>query len=365
MKLILKTPHALNLMKPDFFSKYEWRYHLAMMPVIFAAGNYYFIGPDYFTNAGSFLIGTGLIFVLYWSSVVVLTIAIRRIISWYPSVDQTPGRIRAMFWLIGSLTLLLTMICVGLYSSIPGTTVTFTWAWLWPAIIFCEFANFPLCALLGLIYTLDQWKKNQAESEKLERIASEQQFNLLKGQVNPHFLFNSLNTLSSLIGEDPERAEHFVEDLAKIYRYMLQAAKTDLVSLNAELGFLQTYIRLLQVRHGENLQVMQPAHHPADIYVPPLVLQIMVDHAVKHNIMSANKTLTIHIEVLDLQNLRVRNNIQSKIRTIGTDKVGLAALNSKYLALSSRQVLVEETATDFTVILPLLSDRVPVSQVIE
>jgi hypothetical protein len=346
-------------MKPDFFSKYEWRYHLAMMPVILAAGNYYFIGPDYFTHTRSFLIGTGLTLVLYWLSVIVLTIAIRRIISWYPSVDQTPGRIRTMFWLIGSLTLLLTIICVWAYSMVPGLTVTFTWSWLWPAIIFCEFANFPLCALLGLIYTLDQWKKNQAESEKLERIASEQQLDLLKGQVNPHFLFNSLNTLSSLIGEDQERAEHFVEDLAKIYRYMLQAAKIDLISLNAELGFLQTYTRLLQVRHGDNLQVVQPVHHSADIYIPPLVLQILVDHAVKHNVMSAHKTLTIRIEILDQQNLRVHNNIQSKIRTIGSDTVGLAGLHSKYRGLSSRQIVVEETATDFTVVLPLLSERVP------
>ncbi|MEO6287330.1 MAG: histidine kinase [Dyadobacter sp.] len=347
-------------MKPDFFSKYEWRYHLAMMPVIMAAGNYYFIGPDYFINARSFLIGTGMILVLYWLSVIILTTAIRRIISWYPGVDQTPGRIRTMVWLIGSLTLFLTIVCVWIYSIVPGLTVTFTWPWLWPAIIFCEFANFPLCALLGLIYTLDQWKKNQAESEKLERIASEQQLDLLKGQVNPHFLFNSLNTLSSLIGEDPERAEHFVEDLAKIYRYMLQAAKTDLVSLNMELAFLQTYTRLLQVRHGDNLQVIQPVHHhSADMYIPPLVLQILVDYAIKHNVMSANKILTIYIEVLDQQNLRVHNNIQSKIRTIGSSTVGLAGLHSKYRALSSRQIVVEETDADFTVTLPLLSDRGP------
>jgi hypothetical protein len=353
-----ETPQTPHLMKPDFFSKYEWRYHLVMMPVLSLAGNYYFIGTGYFTNAVRFLSGTGCIFLLYGASAVGLTIVIRRIISAYPGADQSPQRVKVMFWIIGLLTILLSVFYLFIYTILPGSQAAFTLLWLWPIVLFSEFCNFLLCALLGLLYTLDQWKANQAESERLERVASEHRFNALKGQVNPHFLFNSLNTLSSLIGEDAERAENFVEDLAKIYRYMLQAAKTDLVPLSAELNFLETYIRLLQVRHGENLNVTQPAHYPTDVYVPPLVLQILVDHAVKYNVMSVQKPLHIIVTLPDNHNMLVQNNIQSKIRTMNAETGGLAELSSKYRALGKRLVAMQETDTEFIVTLPLLNEKV-------
>jgi hypothetical protein len=347
-------------MKPKFFSKYEWWYHLAMMPVFFAVGNYYFIGSVYFTDPDTFIIATPLIFVLYWFSIVTLTILIRWIINHYPGVDQTTKRLVVMLLSVGGVTMLLAIFDVWAYSITPGLQAQFAWHTVWPIMVLGAFFDVFLCAMLGLFYSLEQWRKNEAESEKLERMSLQNQFDALKGQVNPHFLFNSLNTLSSLISEDQDMAETFVEDLAKIYRYILQAAKTELVPLKSELSFLQTYSRLLHVRYGKSLQIVAPDSSPGDLFVPPLALQILVDNAINHNAMSAVKPLVIEIEIAFSQRITIKNNIQTKIRSIETTRTGLASLKAKYREISNREVRVEQTGENFIVSLPLLSETVRV-----
>jgi sensor histidine kinase YesM len=345
-------------MKPRFFSKYEWWYHLAMMPVLFAVGNYYFIGKIYFQDIDIFLKATVLVFFLYWFSVVTLTWVVRGIINRYPNVDQTRRRLAVMLLAVGSLTVLLATFDVWAYSITPGLGVSFTWQAIWPIIVLGAFFDVFLCAMLGLFYSLEQWKKNQAENEKLERIALETQFNALRGQVNPHFLFNSLNTLSSLIGEDQEQAEHFVEDLAKVYRYTLQAAKSDLVTLQAELQFAETYVRLLHVRYGESLVILLPPATTTDLSLPPLALQILIDNAIKYNVMSPARPLVIDIVINSQRRLIVSNNFQPKVRAVATNHAGLRELNAKYALISRREVEVQQQEGHFVVSLPLLTEFV-------
>ncbi|MCE7060611.1 sensor histidine kinase [Dyadobacter sp. CY343] len=341
-------------MKPQFFSKYEWWYHLAMMPVLFAVGNYYFIGPSYFTDLNSFLIGTLIVSILYWISIITLTIIVRWVIARYPHFDQTVRRLSVMLLIVGSVTMTLAVFDVWIYSIMPGIQVAFAWENIWPIMILGGFFDVFLVAMLGLFYSLEQWKKNQAESEKLERLALQHQFDSLKGQVNPHFLFNSLNTLSSLIGEDQDKAENFVEDLAKIYRYTLQAAKTELVTLQAEIGFMRTYHRLLSVRYGESLQLQLPENVPAELHIPPLSLQILIDNSIKYNIMSALKPLKISIHISH-HRISIQNNIQAKIRPMGTSQGGLTELKAKYAPVSDRQISIEQDVNHYAVSLPLLT----------
>jgi sensor histidine kinase YesM len=344
--------------KPRLFSKYEWWYHLAMMPVFFAIGNYYFIGLSYFTDLRIFISGTALIFVLYWFSVVTLSKVVHWIINRFPHVDQTTKRLTVMLLIVGALTVVLATFDVWTYSLFPLFNVEFAWANIWPIMILGGFFDIFLCAMLGLFYSLEQWKNNQAESEKLERQSLQHQFDALKGQVNPHFLFNSLNTLSALIGDDQAKAEEFVEDLAKIYRYILQASKTDLVPVQAEFDFLQTYARLLNARYGDSLQIIQPESYTGDLLLPPLVLQILVDNAIKFNTMTKTKPLIIQVQIAFSQRIEVQNKIHHKVRTMLTGQDGLSELKAKYHAISNREVRTEQTDENFTVSLPMLSGRV-------
>lgn len=342
-------------MRPQFFTRYEWWYHLAMMPVFCAVGNYYFIGISYFRELSVFVPATVLVLLLYWFSVVMLTLVIRWIIGRFPNVDQTKPRLAAMLLAVGLLTMVLAAFDVWAYSITPGLEVQFVWENIWPIMILGAFFDVFLCAMLGLFYSLEQWKKNQAESERLERESLQHQFDALKGQVNPHFLFNSLNTLSALISDDQVKAEEFVEDLARIYRYILQASKTELVPVQAEFNFLHTYARLLGARYGESLHIIEPERYTGELLVPPLVLQVLIDNAIKFNTMSKTKPLTIKVEIAFSQRIMVQNNIQSKVRAIGTDQSGLGGIRVKYHALTNRELRVEETADCFTVTIPLLS----------
>lgn len=344
-------------MKPAFFSKYEWGYHLAMMPVCFALGNYYLVGERYFADLPTFASATTLALALYWFSVVILTIVIRRTAG-SSAEGQILGQMLKMFWKLAAVTSLLILFDIWIYSLVPGLEVDFTWSKIWPAALVGLLCDAFICALLGLFYALQQWKNDKADDEKLARQSLEVEFDALKGQVNPHFLFNSLNTLSSLINADPTQAEDFVEDLARIYRYMLQGGQTELVPLQSELAFLEVYIRLLKVRYQDALLVELPERCPPDLTIPPLVLQILLDNAVQYNVLSASRPLRVTVGLTGDRAIRVSNNVQMRHRTLGVTGTGLRGLSAKLLTFTTRQLEIEETNNTFSVTIPLLPDAV-------
>lgn len=344
-------------MKPAFFSKYEWGYHLAMMPVCFALGNYYLVGERYFDDLPTFATATTLALALYWFSVVILTIVIRRTAG-SSAEGQILGQMLKMFWKLAAVTSLLILFDIWIYSLVPGLEVDFTWSKIWPAALVGLLCDAFICALLGLFYALQQWKNDKADDEKLARQSLEVEFDALKGQVNPHFLFNSLNTLSSLINADPTQAEDFVEDLARIYRYMLQGGRTELVPLQSELAFLEVYIRLLKVRYHDALLVELPERCPPDLTIPPLVLQILLDNAVQYNVLSASRPLRVTVGLTGDRTIRVSNNVQMRHRTLGVTGTGLRGLSAKLLTFTTRQLEIEETNNTFSVTIPLLPDAV-------
>ena len=345
-------------MKPAFFSKYEWWYHLAMMPVGFALGNYYVLGEHYFLHLPTFLIATTLALVLYWFSVVVLTIVIRKTAG-SSAQGQILGQMLKMFWKLAAATALLMIFDIWMYSLVPGLEVDFSWLKIWPIVLVGLLCDAFICGLLGLFYALQQWKNDQADDEKLARQSLEVEFDALKGQVNPHFLFNSLNTLSSLINADPAQAEDFVEDLARIYRYMLQGGRTELVPLQSELSFLEVYVRLLKVRYHDALLVHLPDRCPPDLTIPPLMLQILVDNAVQYNMLSLNRPLTVTITLTDDRAIRITNNVQMRHRTLGATGTGLRGLSAKLLTFTPRKLNIQESDAIFSVTIPLLPDSVP------
>ncbi|MDO1451499.1 histidine kinase [Rhodocytophaga aerolata] len=212
-----------------------------------------------------------------------------------------------------------------------------------------------IASVYEAMYFFAQWHKTSLEKEALEKANLQTQFELLKNQVQPHFLFNSLNTLLSLVDEDTIRAKKFIKQLSFVYRYLLLSNEKTLISLGEELGFIQAYFFLLQTRFEEGLELKIAI--PADLenyLLPPLTLQILLENAVKHNMLSSASPLLIRIESNDQQEILIRNNLQLKKASVHSARVGLANISAKYHFLNQPQILIRETEDEFIVRLPLI-----------
>lgn len=199
-------------------------------------------------------------------------------------------------------------------------------------------------------------KEKELLSAQKERLVAE--FESLKSQVNPHFLFNTFNTLISVIEENKDNAIEFVQQLSKVYRYVLQTKGKDLVSLDEEMSFIEAYGYLLNQRHGDNLIINNNISHIyKEYYLPPLTLQLLVENAVKHNIITSKKVLYIDIYTSEDGYLVVRNLLQKKSTVVESTGIGLHNIKERYRHLQDKAVFVEENMYYFTVKLPLLEKR--------
>ncbi|MEN1785444.1 MAG: histidine kinase [Bacteroidota bacterium] len=199
--------------------------------------------------------------------------------------------------------------------------------------------------------------RKQLENLQQEMLAS--QYASLKHQISPHFLFNSLNTLTSLMYEDRDLASDFVIRLASSYRYILDNREQDLVSLKKELGFLDAFIFMMNVRHREAVRIDLKVKIASERYlIPVLSLQMLVENALKHNRYSKEKPLTITITTIEKDVLVVRNNLQKRELPEETTKLGLKNIKKRYAFYTNQQVLVREEGDFFEVILPLLNEQV-------
>ncbi len=214
-------------------------------------------------------------------------------------------------------------------------------------------------------YTFKQWKQSLAEKEKMEQLTIQQEFETLKSQVNPHFLFNCFNTLSSLISEDRKQAEVFLNELSKVYRYLLRNNEDGVSTLQTEIRFIQSYYRLLRTRHGEAVQLNIETDKKYDNYLlPSLSLQMLVENAVKHNVLSKNKPLTIDIFTTAGNKLVVSNNLQVRTVKAPSNRIGLENIKTKYQLLKQPGFQVLQDKKNFSVVLPLIWNKVPESKMV-
>ena len=205
------------------------------------------------------------------------------------------------------------------------------------------------------IYYYSHFSQAELEKDALRRANLQSRFDSLKGQVKPHFLFNSLNTLSSLITKDALKAEQFVEELSNVYRFLLRSNQQELTSLKDELEFIGSYLHLLTTRFGDNLRVDMHIDEKYYSYLlPPLTLQLLVENAVKHNVISSEAPLQLKIFTTESDRLHVVNNLQKKTREVFSEKVGLQNIMDKYQLLRQPAVEVKETVTEFMVLIPLI-----------
>lgn len=209
--------------------------------------------------------------------------------------------------------------------------------------------------LWEVLYVLQKYKESLTEKELAEQTNTAHEFELLKGQVNPHFLFNCFNTLSSLIQEDKEEAERFLDELSKVYRYLLKNNADSMCTLETEIAFISSYYQLLKTRYGDALQLSIDIHRQYYKYqVPSMSLQLLVENAVKHNIVSRQQPLLIEIFTTAGQKLVVNNNLQKKQLHAPSTRIGLNNIEQKYKLMGQADFQVVEGKNNFMVVLPLV-----------
>ena len=208
------------------------------------------------------------------------------------------------------------------------------------------------------IYFYKKSQENKVKEQKIIAGTASAQFESLKNQIDPHFLFNSLNVLSSLIEENPDNAQRFTTSLSKIYRYVLEQKDKELVSVAEELAFAKTYMNLLKMRFENSLFYELPEEVPdPDAKVVPLSLQLLLENTVKHNVVSEQKPLYIRIKIVE-NTLVIENDLQKK-EVLGDRKgVGLHNIINRYGILTHRKVLIQETENQFSVSLPILTKQI-------
>ena len=319
--------------------QYNGKYNLVMllvMPLFTITINYIILGSKYFTNWKIFLVATLLCggaacidFILCgW-----VAVALK---ARFPAEQQVQKRLTLMiitFLIISGLFL------YSLFSGYEHVEILnyqfnepgFVWSYFVLGIL-----NIFLTFLMEGISRYKDWEKNRLETEELSRTYKQSQLQGLKSQVNPHFLFNSLNSLSSLIQDDEEKAERFLDEMSKVYRYMLRNDEEQLVTLETELKFIESYLHLLKARYGEGLQLRVTVDEEDKLkLLTPLALQVIIENTFSQNIISKSSPLIIAISSAGNGILEVKNNIQPKAITDAMDfEAGLDNLVKKYELLN-------------------------------
>ena len=211
-------------------------------------------------------------------------------------------------------------------------------------------------------YFYKAYQENKVKEQKIIAGTASAQFESLKNQIDPHFLFNSLNVLSSLIEENPESAQKFTTSLSKVYRYVLEQKDKELVSVAEELTFAKTYMNLLKMRFENSITFEIPeGFDNEEAKVVPLSLQLLLENCIKHNVASETKPLHVKISINNNQ-LVVANNLQKKEVLSDRKGVGLQNIVNRYAILTKRNVLVEENEQEFKIFLPILTKQVTIME---
>ncbi len=216
-----------------------------------------------------------------------------------------------------------------------------------------------LCIIAGstLLYWYMKWRENNIKKmQQLQHEKIQFQFEVLRNQINPHFLFNSFNTLISAIEENPKMAVGYVEQLSAFFRNIVNYRDKDVITLGEEIPLLKTYFYLQQKRYGDSLQlnISLPEAIKKQLFIPPLTLQLLLENAIKHNAVSKETVLIIDLFMQNESYLVMRNNLNPKLKPQPGTGMGLQNIITRYNILSTAQVTVSNDKKYFTVLLPAL-----------
>ena len=245
------------------------------------------------------------------------------------------------------------LLLVGWYNFFAGGLVN--WNIVWNSTLIILIAVIFITHVYETAFLVKETESEMIKNEQLERTKAEAELEALKNQIDPHFIFNSLNTLSHLIEEKPAKAKLFNDNLADVYRYILQNKARGLVLLKEEMLFLQNYFSLLKIRFEKavelrvNINEKEMEHY----LIPPISLQILAENAIKHNEFSDMLPLVIEITMSNDQ-LIIHNSVRKKYLRKPSSKIGLQNLQERYKLITGKAILIKEEEKDFTVILPIL-----------
>lgn len=319
------------------------------IPIVGAVLTFFYRGPDLgLMEFALSIVITGIV----WQGCYFIIMGFRR--RW-PGVVSTPRRITVT---IGALCVYVVAIDFTICSTLaelgvqPNSYLTGHWV---GNLVKSFSATFLIGSIYEAGYFFMQWKQQAIETEAMKSQHLRSELSVLKNQISPHFLFNSLNTLVTLIHEDAEQAARFTQKLSDVYRYILQHKDKEVVDLRTELEFTEAYNYLMKMRFEQSIDIrLNVDEGSRSLLIAPLTLQMLVENAVKHNVASIASPLRVDIYVENGRSLIVRNNLRRKQTVEGSTGTGLANIKQRYAYLSDRQVDVIETREHFLVALPLL-----------
>jgi hypothetical protein len=213
-----------------------------------------------------------------------------------------------------------------------------------------------IASILYAISFFKAWRESAVNEERLQKESLAHQYKALRNQVNPHFLFNSLNTLSTLVYKDQDQAAKFIKELSEVYRYVLEHKDSELVDISTELEFVENYVFLQKIRHGKSLEVEIGIPKVSGILVIPMSVQMLIENAIKHNIISEESPLNVEVKVNN-EHLVVKNNLQPKSTVKDTGGIGLDNLKKQYEFFSEKEFVIEESTKEFTVKIPIIKTK--------
>jgi len=211
-----------------------------------------------------------------------------------------------------------------------------------------------LHTLNAIFFYVNAYKTKQLEAEELKRINTQAQLQSIKNQVNPHFLFNNLNVLSSLVMTDNPDANKFIEEFSTVYRHILNSQEKELIELRTELDYIKPYIFLLQKRFPDSISiVLDIPESYQNWYIVPVALQMLIENAIKHNIVSRARPLQVSI-VVKGEHLIVKNNLQLKLQVEHSTQIGLQNISQRYQIITGKAIKIDKDQNSFSVSLPLI-----------
>src|SRR5436190_13811004 len=291
----------------------EWITFIVLMPIIDIIVLYIMFGERLWSNANIWFYGFPAGYAVGLLTFYLNVILMHKLQQLMPGRKQTPKRVILVVFSHVIITFIIFGLAFFCYDTFAMPEFKTTLAQF-------KYSAWAIIGMVTLTITLwesefiyKKYKESFIEKEAMQQLSIQQEFEALKNQVNPHFLFNCFNTLSSLISEDKKQAEIFLNELSKVYRYLLRNNEDGLSTLQDELSFIQSYYRLLKTRHGDAIELQVEVDKKYYKYLlPSLSLQLLVENAVKHNIVSKHQPLLIDIFSMEGNRLAVNNNLQPK-----------------------------------------------------
>jgi two-component system, LytTR family, sensor kinase len=262
-----------------------------------------------------------------------------------------------VFFLVGNVVALLAAF-VMVYL-VGNVLYGYTWQQNWNPLklnfIYATLINLFLHLVNAILFFFREYKHKWSEAEALRRSSEEAQMQLVRSQINPHFLFNNLNVLSGMVIKDNPAANHFIEEFCKVYRYILKNQHKELVDLKTELDFIEPYLFLLQKRFDDSIQVKMNIAEPyKKLHVVPAAIQMLIENAIKHNVVSRQRPLTIDIHTNGNNTLVISNNLQPRLVKEPSTQTGLKNIRKRYELISGQAVIINEQEGQYEVVIPLL-----------